>query len=123
MIVGATLVVALLLFGRNASAPTKPCVGEHFKKGKHKARPYKPIFASSVHHLLFWQPSIDMAHHHFVESFISVNLIIFIMPTVDIIGYIAAILSAICFVPQAIRAIQKTPTHFLSGCIFCLFLV
>ena len=39
--VGATLVVALLLFGRNASAPTKPCVGEHFKKGKHKARPYK----------------------------------------------------------------------------------
>ncbi|MES2677582.1 MAG: SemiSWEET transporter [Pseudomonadota bacterium] len=42
------------------------------------------------------------------------------MPTVEIVGYIAAILSAICFVPQAIRVIQTKDTHAISFWMYLL---
>lgn len=36
------------------------------------------------------------------------------MPAFEIVGYIAAILSTICFVPQAIRVIQTKDTNAIS---------
>jgi len=45
------------------------------------------------------------------------------MPKVEIIGYIAAILSAICFVPQAIRVIQTKDTNAISFWMYLLSLL
>ena len=45
------------------------------------------------------------------------------MPTYEIVGYIAAILSAICFVPQAIRVIQTRDTHAISFWMYLLSLL
>jgi MtN3 and saliva related transmembrane protein len=45
------------------------------------------------------------------------------MDLIDIIGFIAAALSAICFVPQAIRAIQTKDTHAISFWMYLLSLL
>jgi MtN3 and saliva related transmembrane protein len=45
------------------------------------------------------------------------------MPTVEVVGFIAAILSAICFVPQAIRVIQTKDTHAISFWMYLLSLL
>jgi MtN3 and saliva related transmembrane protein len=42
------------------------------------------------------------------------------MPAVEIIGYIAAILSGICFIPQAIRVIQTKDTNAISFWMYVL---
>jgi MtN3 and saliva related transmembrane protein len=45
------------------------------------------------------------------------------MPTVEIIGYIAAILSVICFIPQAIRVVQTKDTNAISFWMYFLSLL
>jgi len=45
------------------------------------------------------------------------------MHLADIIGYIAAILSVICFIPQAIRVIQTKDTNAISFWMYFLFLL
>ena len=45
------------------------------------------------------------------------------MPTVEIVGYIAAILSAICFIPQAIRVIKTKDTNAISFWMYLLSLL
>ncbi len=47
----------------------------------------------------------------------------FSISTVEIVGYIAAILSAICFVPQAFRVIQTKDTHAISFWMYFLSLL
>ncbi|MCE3255024.1 MAG: MtN3/saliva-related transrane protein conserved region [Rickettsiaceae bacterium] len=45
------------------------------------------------------------------------------MSLVEVIGYIAAILSVICFVPQAVRVIQTKDTNALSFWMYFLSLL
>jgi len=45
------------------------------------------------------------------------------MPIVEIVGYIAAILSVICFIPQAIKIIVTKDTNALSFWMYFLFLL
>ena len=45
------------------------------------------------------------------------------MPTVEIVGYIAAILSSICFIPQAIRVIKTKDTNAISFWMYLLSLL
>ena len=42
------------------------------------------------------------------------------MPLYEIVGYIAAILSAICFIPQAARVIVTKDTHAISFWMYLL---
>lgn len=45
------------------------------------------------------------------------------MTASEIVGYIAAILSVICFIPQAIRIIQTKDTNAISFWMYLLFLL
>jgi MtN3 and saliva related transmembrane protein len=45
------------------------------------------------------------------------------MPTSEIVGFIAAALSAICFVPQAVRVIQTKDTNAISFWMYLLSLL
>ncbi len=45
------------------------------------------------------------------------------MLTVDTVGYIAAILSVICFIPQGIRIVQTKDTNAISFWMYFLFLL
>lgn len=45
------------------------------------------------------------------------------MPNVEIIGFIAAILSVICFIPQAFRVIKTKDTNALSFWMYLLSLL
>lgn len=45
------------------------------------------------------------------------------MPTSEIIGFIAATLSAICFIPQAIRVIKTKDTNAISFWMYFLSLL
>ena len=45
------------------------------------------------------------------------------MPTAEIIGFIAAILSVICFIPQAMRIIKTKDTNAISFWMYFIFLL
>lgn len=45
------------------------------------------------------------------------------MPISEIVGFIAAILSAVCFIPQAIRVIQTKDTNAISFWMYLLSLL
>jgi len=45
------------------------------------------------------------------------------MPVVEIVGYIAAMLSVICFIPQAIKILLTKDTNAISFWMYFLFLL
>ncbi len=45
------------------------------------------------------------------------------MPVVEIVGYIAATLSVICFIPQAIKILLTKDTNAISFWMYFLFLL